>query len=634
MPLTPARLAFLEDGTPWSADFGDVYYSADGGPGQAEHVFLRGNGLPERWRGRDRFVILETGFGTGLNFLATWAAWRADPQACRRLHYVSVERHPFTAADLAILHRRWPQFEPLAQRLRAHWPVLTPGLHRIELEAGRLVLTLMFGDALRLLPRLSARVDACYLDGFDPRKNPDLWSPALFRRLARLAAHDATLATWSVAAAVRSGLAAAGFRYERRPGYGRKREMLAAHLPAGPAASAEGSARPAPARHALVIGAGLAGSAICARLAVRGWHLTLLERHRQPAREASSNLAGIVRPLLSMDDNIASRFTRAAYLHSLRAWSALTPPPRWAGCGVLQIARDAAHEAHQREVVAAWAYPPDYVRYLSRDEASSLAGWPLAQGGWLFPQGGWASPPSVCAALLASCADALEARYGEDVAALTRHADRWQAVDASGRVLAAAPVVILASGAGTLWPADAPGLPLRRVRGQISHIPSAQLPDIRLALCREGYLTPATDGLVCVGASYDFDDDPLPRTEGHAGNLMRLAQILPGAGGGLDAARLDGRVGFRCVPPDRLPVVGALAAASPADREARLHDVPRMPGAYALMGLASRGLTWAWLAAERLASELEDEPLPVELDLADALDPARFLLRAARRGRR
>lgn len=652
MPLTPARLAFDAHGTPYSPDFGDVYHSADGGPGQAEHVFLRGNGLPERWRGRDRFVILETGFGTGLNFLATWAAWRADAQACRRLHYVSVEGHPFTASDLAILHRRWPEFAPMAERLRAQWPVLTPGLHRIELEAGRLVLTLMFGDALRLLPRLSGRFDACYLDGFDPRKNPDMWSPALFKRLARLAAPGATLATWSVSARVRAGLEAAGFRCERRPGFGRKREMLTGHLPAATATSTVIPTDPLQERHALVIGAGLAGSAICQRLAVRGWRITLLERHPLPAREASGNLAGIVRPLLSLDDNIASRFTRAAYLHSLRAWSGLTPPPRWAGCGVLQIARDAAHAAHQQQVVTAQAYPSDYVRFLDRAEASALAGWPLVHGGWYFPGGGWASPPSVCAALLAGCGEALDARYAQDVAGLQRQADRWQALDEAGRVLASAPVLILASGAGALWPADVPGLPLRRVRGQVSHIPSAQLPrmkrppeegdssygrpcgtDIRLALCREGYLTPATDGLVCVGASYDFDDDPLPRIDGHIGNLMRLAHILPGAEAGIDAARLDGRVGFRCVPPDRLPVVGALARDLPVEREAQLRDVPRLDGAHALLGLASRGLTWAWLAAELLASRLEHEPLPLETDLADALDPARFLLRRLRRGR-
>src|SRR5262247_3578469 len=97
--LVPAKLAFLDE-TPYSAAFDDVYHSAAGGPAQAEHVFLQGNGLPQRWARRERFVILETGFGLGLNFLATWQAWRRDPRRCGRLHFVSVEKHPYSLQDL------------------------------------------------------------------------------------------------------------------------------------------------------------------------------------------------------------------------------------------------------------------------------------------------------------------------------------------------------------------------------------------------------------------------------------------------------------------------------------------------------------------------------------------------------
>lgn len=630
MPITPARLAFTDHGTPWSEAYGDVYHSADGAPGQAEHVFLRGNGLPERWRGRERFVILELGFGTGLNFLATWAAWAHDPAACARLHYVALEAHPFTAADLARLHARWPQFAASARALRERWPVLTPGLNRLEFAGGRLILTLAFGDAEQLMPKLALLADAFYLDGFDPKKNPALWSAGLMRRLARLAAPGATLATWCVAGSVRAALAAAGFHCEKRPGFGRKREMLTGTL----AAAAQPSPASTPAeRHALIIGAGLAGSAICERLAARGWRLTLLERNTAPAAEASGNLAGIVRPLVSRDDNLASRFTRAAYLASLRVWSALAPPPRWDACGVLQIARTPQHEAVQAETVRLQAYPEDYVRWLTRAEAAERVGWPVAHGGWLFPAGGWAQPPSLCACLLARCGDALQSYFGVEVASLRHQGGLWQALDSNGGILAAAPVLILATGIGTIWPPAVPRLPLKRVRGQVSYLPAARLPALRLALCREGYLTPPVDGLVCVGASYDFDDDPSPRSECHAGNLARLAQMLPGTEALFTPESLTGRVGFRCVAPDRLPVVGALPAAAPADREMRLAEVARLPGAYALTGLASRGLTWAWLVAELLASRLEGEPLPLESDLTNALDPARFLLRQLRRGR-
>ena len=262
--LTPARLAHAEDGTPYSETYADVYHSADGGAGQARHVFLQGNDLPARWADQERFIILETGFGGGLNFLATWAAWRDDPHRCGRLHYLAVEKHPFMANDLALLHQQWPEFAPLSRELCANWPVLTPGYHRLELDNGRMVLTLLLGEAETVLRRCEARVDAFYLDGFDPKKNPEMWSADLFRRLARLAAPEATLATWCVAGEVRAALGAAGFEVERRPGFGRKRHMLTGRRAAGQAPTEAATASRA--RHAVVLGAGLAGCAIAEQI--------------------------------------------------------------------------------------------------------------------------------------------------------------------------------------------------------------------------------------------------------------------------------------------------------------------------------------------------------------------------------
>ncbi len=639
MPIQPARLAFDEGGTPVSAAFGDVYHAAEGGPGQARHVFLAGNGLPGRWAGRARFVILENGFGTGLNFLATWAAWRADPDRPACLHYLAVEKHPFRAEDLARLHARWPEFAELAWQLRQQWPVLTPGFHRLEFPGGqglgRVVLTLMLGDAETCLKRLGARVDAVYLDGFDPKKNPDMWAAALFQRLARLAAADATLATWCVARPVRDALAEAGFATEKRPGFARKREMLTGRLAAPlPREGGSDGEREAP-RHALILGGGIAGCALAQRLAARGWRVDLLEQHVHLAGEGSGNLAGIVRPLLSRDDNIASRLNRACFLHARRAWADLEAagfPSRRDLGGVAQIARDARHEAQQRALVANGAYPPDYVRFLEREEAGALVGWPTAFGAWWFPQGGWASPPSVCQALAQSAGENLRVLPGRRVARLTRTGGDWRALDENGETLAQAPVAILASGAQARLLEQARDLPLTPVRGQVSHVPAGRLPPFAHALCCEGYLTPAVDGVHCLGASYAYDDGTELRAEEHAGNLLRLARILPGAEQSLNPADLGGRVGFRAATPDRLPLVGALPDTdAPLARDIRLRDMPRQPGLHGLLGLGSRGLVWATLAAEALASQLHGDPLPLEGELMDALDPARFRLRAHRR---
>lgn len=629
--LRPARLGLGPRGVAFSEDYGDIYHSTDGGPGQAAHVFLGGNRLPDRWQGRERFVILENGFGTGLNFLATWSAWRDDPLRSGRLHYLAVEKHPLGVADLARLHAPWREFQFLSEGLRQAWPVLLPGFHRLEFAAGRVVLTLMLGDAADCLRRLRARVDAFFLDGFDPRKNPDMWSPALFRRCAQLAAPGATLATWCVAGGVRAALGEAGFATEKRPGFASKREMLVGTLAARPGNLA---AAPHPAsRHAVVLGAGLAGCAIAQRLAARGWQVEVLDTHAVPAAEASGNLAGIVRPLLSRDDNLASRLNRSCFLHIARAWSRLDQrghPPRRRLDGVLQIARDAEHESLQRELAA--AYPADYVRFLEREEAGRILGGPTAFGAWFFPGGGWANPPGVCRALLAAGGRDITFLGRRAVARLEHDDGLWRLHDKAGDVHAASSTVILACGARTPALDQAGGLPIKAVRGQVSHVPVGRLPNLSRAACCEGYLTPGVDGAHCLGASYAYDDGDELRLEEHQGNLRRLARILPGMERNLDAAGLGGRVGFRAATPDRLPLVGALADSAPRlAKDCRLAEVPRQPGLFGLLGLGSRGLVWAELAAETLASQLDGDPLPLESDLQDAIDPARFLLRSLRR---
>jgi len=224
--LEPARLILDDEGTPISEIYGDIYHSAAGGHAQARHVFLAGNGLPERWQGRENFTILETGFGLGINFLATWLAWRNDPKRSARLQFISLEKHPFSLDDLVVAHAAWPEFTRLAAELRKNWPHLNAGEHRLELDCGRVILTLVFGDAVETLPALEAIVDAFYLDGFSPALNPDLWSPTLCLLLARKAADGATLATWSVAGSVRRAMIDAGFVVEKRPGFAGKRQML------------------------------------------------------------------------------------------------------------------------------------------------------------------------------------------------------------------------------------------------------------------------------------------------------------------------------------------------------------------------------------------------------------------------
>lgn len=630
--LVPARFTHAADGTLKSAEYDDIYHSAAGGLAQSRHVFLGGNDIPARWQTRASYTVVETGFGCGLNFLATWAAWRDDPARCARLHFVSVEKHPFSGEDLREIYRSWPELAALSHELLEVWPPLVPGFQRLDLDGGRVSLTLLFGDAVELLAQLRARADAFFLDGFAPSKNTDLWSPAVFRQIGRLAADGATAATWSVAAVVRDGLRDAGFACERRAGFADKREMLVARrerASSNHSSSVSG-------RHAIVIGAGLAGSSCAASLAARGWQVDLVERHPAPAQEASGNLAGVLRPVLSLDDNRLSRLSRAGFLHALRHLQQLERDghaPRWQPCGVLQLARDACHEATQRKTVARHAYPADYARFVDRDLATELVGHPAAAGGWHFPTGGWVNPPSLVTANLASGGDRIRLRIGKAIKSLQRRGDLWRALADDGSVIAEAPHVILADGCGTLRIEGAMGLPLRPGRGQVSLLREHGQRALNCVVTQRGYATPAVDGWHCAGATFDANDNSTALAAiDHAENLARLEAMLPGFADETDARRLAGRVGFRPTSPDRRPLIGALPCAPVAGNRVptTLWKVERLPGILVVNGFGARGLVWSALAGELIATGLECEPLPLEADLIDSLDPARFVLRPPR----
>jgi tRNA 5-methylaminomethyl-2-thiouridine biosynthesis bifunctional protein len=600
VPVIPARLAFDPGGVPYSEAYGDVYHSADGGPEQARHVFLAGNGLPERWRGRESFTVVECGFGLGVNFLVTCAELLRDLSAPRRMHYVSVEKHPFPKRDLTEALARYPELSPLASELLTGWPLPLPGFHRLHLAHGRVTLTLLFGDAQSLLAQLDARVDAFYLDGFAPEKNPEMWSPAIMKQLARRAAPGATFATWTVAGGVRAALAGAGFSVEKHAGFGRKREMLAGSLPERPEHAA------APDRRVAVVGAGIAGTSCAERLAARGWAVTLIDRHAAPAREASGNPVGLLRAALHREDTALARLSRAALGYALRHFSALAGegPLPWKQSGVLRLARDAAQMQRFEEVAGANAFPAEFARCVEAAEAARIAGRAVRGPGWWLPSSGWASPAALCAAQIERTR--IRRVFSAEVVRLAANGANWRIEGARG-VLAEAPHVILANAvdANALLPGAS--LPLTPVRGQVTFAPPGKT--LQVPVSGDGFVAPTADGFV-LGATFQLDDpERKPRVVDHAVNVARAESLLPGFTEGLVPARLAGRVAFRATTPDRLPIYG---------------ELPGYPGVYAALGLGANGLLWAPLCAELLASHMEGEPLPLERDLAEAIGPGRF----------
>ena len=655
-PVVAGRVEFDGEGIPCAPEFGDRYHPRQGALAQARQVFLGGNGLPARWRGRDRFVVLETGFGLGNNFLATWRAWLDDAARCEQLHFISIEARPLRRDDLAGLQRAG-ELATLADQLAAAWPPLTCNLHRLAFEAGRVQLLLAFGDVAAWLPQIVATVDAFYLDGFAPARNPQMWEPRLFKAMARIAAPEATAATWSVARPVREGLGAAGFEIHLTPGSGGKREITVARFvprfqPRGNArhgpATIESARRRATHEPVAIIGGGLAGCAAAWALAEQGRASVLFERGAALAGEGSGNAAGILHAVVHRHDGHHARFHRAAALEARHAVAEAMAGHgvRGSMSGLLRIERRAANAAELQATLDGLGLPGDLVRAVSPDEASAIAGLAVAAPAWYFPSGGWVEPRGLALSYVARAGGRCEVRCDREIAAIRRDGDRWLLLDLSGRVVAAAAVVVLANAGAALDLLGDSAWPVSRTRGQISSVPADDWPaarQLRMPIAGSGYLLPAVDGRLWFGASSHADDgDPLLRAEDHRDNLTRLAGLLASPPQ-FDSEAVAGRVGLRWSSADRLPLIGAVpleafgaslgldAEATTSPRPDQPRFAPRAPGLFAFIGLGSRGIAVSALGGQILASWISGAPMPIEADLIDAIDPARFASRHHRR---
>ena len=651
-PVSPnAQLDWDDQGRPRSRVFDDVYFSDQSGLDETRYVFLEQNHLQQRFAALPeggRLVIGETGFGTGLNFLCAWQLFDQHAAPGARLHFVSVEKYPLSHADLQRALGLWPELKPWADQLLAQYVAIHQGFQRLVLDAGRVTLTLLIGDALEQLPQLDAQVDAWFLDGFAPAKNPDMWTAELFAELARLAAPGSTISTFTSTGWVRRLLNGAGFKMKRTPGIGHKWEILRGEFlgwpsqtPAPPAIKPWFARPPAHSgeRRALVIGGGMAGCTTAASLAARGWQVSLLERHDGLAQEASGNPQGVLYLKLSAHGTALSQMIVSGFGHTRRLLQHLQRGLDWDNCGVLQLAFNPKEAARQAQLAA--AFDPQLVHQLDQQQAQAQAGIGLESGGLFYPEGGWVHPPALCE--WQARQPGIEILTHHDALDLRKVDDQWQAFDGE-RLLSSAPVVVLAGAAEVKRFAASAQLPLKRIRGQITRVPqTGSSQSLATVVCAEGYVAPPRLGEHTLGASFDFKSDDLTATAAdHADNLALLAAISPDLAARLQASSLapdtlQGRAAFRCTSPDYLPIVGPLAD-SPAFAEAyaalrkdarQTPDIacPWLDGLYVNSGHGSRGLITAPLSAELLAAWLDNEPLPLPRSVAEACHPNRFALR-------
>jgi tRNA 5-methylaminomethyl-2-thiouridine biosynthesis bifunctional protein len=657
--LTTPLLTWNE-GAPHSAAFDDVYFTRGDGRAETEHVFLGANHLPQRfaaWEATRPFVIGETGFGTGLNMLCAWACFEQHAAPTARLHLISTEKFPLAREALKQALAAWPSLAAYARVLCDQWPAAVSGIHRLHLTE-RVTLDLHFGDTTERLTQLDGQVDAWFLDGFAPSKNPDMWQPALFNAMAARSRPGATFATFTCAGIVKRGLKAAGFSWKKVPGYGRKREMLAGSIETPPVDQRRQATpwfTPPPvaaskhdAMHVAIVGAGLAGSTMAAALARRGIQVTVVEREA-PGAGGSGNRQGALYVKLAAETNHQSRVYLAGLLYSQRWLSQQrSAHALWQPCGVVQLAGSDKEARRQQRFIEQHPLPSEVVTGLINPALGEAATMPIdAAHGLVYPQAGWVRPKALCEHLLTQ--PGVTCQPG-DVSSLTSLENGWQLNLADGSTLKADQVVIASAHLANRF-AQTAELPLQAVRGQISEMNlPATVSGPKRVICAGGYVAPALDGVLTFGASFVPNNATTDVTaEDHQRNIDELRQTLPTlvteleqAGIELTPEHLQGRTAVRAASPDKTPYAGPVPVAEAwrADYALLSKDATRVantpgehyPGLWISTAHGSRGLASAPLCAEVLASRICDEPMPLEAPLVDHIHPGRRIISAIIRG--
>ena len=654
-----AKIHFNQENTPVSDKFDDVYFSNQDGLAETHYVFLEGNQLWERWVNYQEahFVIAETGFGTGLNFFAVTSLFREFRQKhpdspLKRLYFISFEKYPLPRDALQQAHLAYPQFSHLAQHLQQHWLNPIQGCYRFHFD--ETTLDLWFGDVAENLPQLgdymNDKIDAWFLDGFAPSKNPDMWNEQLYQQMFRFTKPQGTFATFTVASAVRKGLENAGFNIKKRKGFGKKRECLS-----GQKTQEKPTALSTPWFHSqpatlnkqdiAIIGGGIASLCTAILLVKRGAKITIYCEDEQTALNASGNKQGAFYPQLSDDNerNIRFYIHAFAYGHQFLQWAIQQQIEfEHEFCGVALCAYNEKAESKLNKI-AELNLPSDLYQSLSQSELSEKVGLPLPFGGAFIPQGAWLAPRQLVQHTFAFLEkQGVQIKTLQKVTALSQTENGWQITTAKNKTFCHE-VVVLANGHKLTDFEQTQKLPLYPVRGQVSQFPTSEkLLKLKTVLCYDGYLTPVDQAKAshCIGASHVRDNATreFSLTEQQE-NQQKIQQNIPEEWTKeVDTSGNLARVGIRCSVRDLTPMMGAVPHFSAQQtqyqnlfnlrrRKQPIEQAENYPNLYLIGALGSRGLTSAPFLGETLASLIYGEPLPMSEDLIHNLMPNRSWVR-------
>ena len=654
-----AKIHFNEENTPVSDKFDDVYFSNQDGLAETHYVFLEGNQLWERWVNYQEvhFVIAETGFGTGLNFFAVTTLFREFRQKhpdspLKRLYFISFEKYPLLLDALQQAHLAYPQFSHLAQHLQQHWLNPIQGCYRFHFD--ETTLDLWFGDVAENLPQLgdymNSKIDAWFLDGFAPSKNPDMWNEQLYQQMFRFTKLQGTFATFTAASAVRKGLENAGFNIKKRKGFGKKRECLSGQKTQEKLTALSTSwfhSQPANLKEQdiAIIGGGVASLCTAISLVKRGAKITIYCEDEQTALNASGNKQGAFYPQLSDDNerNIRFYIHAFAYGHQFLQWAIQQQIEfEYEFCGVALCAYNEKAESKLNKI-AKLNLPSDLYQSLNQTELSEKVGLPLPFGGAFIPKGAWLAPRQLVQHAFAFLEKkGVQIKTSQKATELSQTENGWQITTAENETFCHE-VVVLANGHKLTEFEQTQKLPLYPVRGQVSQIPTSEkLLKLKTVLCYDGYLTPVDQAKTshCIGASHVRDNATreFSLTEQQE-NQQKIQQNIPEEWTKeVDTSGNLARIGVRCSVRDLTPIIGAVPHFSAQQtqyqnlfnlrrRKQPIEQAENYPNLYLIGALGSRGLTSAPFLGETLASLIYGEPLPMSEDLIHNLMPNRSWVR-------
>jgi len=578
---TPApTLDWSREGAPASSEYDDIYFSVDGGLAETKAVFLDGCHLPEAWETCEIFNVFELGFGSGLNFLACWELWQKTALPDQKLHFISVEAFPWTKEDLNKALRKFPSLGKIARQLIDIWPGRVKGVHRLHF--GPVSLTLFHMPVDEALGSYAGpEINAWFLDGFSPSKNPEMWSQTVFYDMAKISTSKARVGTFTVAGPVRRGLEQAGFSVTKCPGFGRKRERLEAVFNSTkmPARNSNNKFSP------IIIGGGIAGAAIAQSFLRRNITPIVIDKEMGLQTAASGNPAAMVMPRLDLQDRPESRFFLSAYLYAVREYNRTGNIMHK---GAVHLARSADEALRFEKISQQSPLPVSELQPISTEGAAAKLGIPVAHkfSGLYFPAAVTINPKEIIAAWLAG-ADQLHASAMQ----IKKVKDVWQVLDETGELLAQSDSVFMAAGADILQ-LNAPGkLAVRFTRGQISWGSHHAIP--ALPVNYSGYALKLNDGIL-LGATHAHvgtGQSTVTKPEDDDKNNENYAAFT----GGNPIQRIwNSRASVRVTTKDTLPISTQLK-----------------PGLFLMTGLGSRGFMMAPLLGEALVCQALNEPLPI-----------------------